>query len=177
MAQLDRASPSEGGDCAFESRRVRQELNRRLPAVLFLLCNLRFERACVRQRVGKPSDSAGEPSRMPRRYGGFFKSDGASKSVRVRQKLNRRLPAVLFLLCNLRFERACVRQRVGKPSDSAGEPSRMPRRYGGFFKSDGASKSVRVRQKLNRRLPAVLFLLCNLRFERACVLGCASYII
>ena len=26
MAQLDRASPSEGGDCAFESRRVRQQV-------------------------------------------------------------------------------------------------------------------------------------------------------
>ena len=26
VAQLDRASPSEGGDCAFESRRVRHEI-------------------------------------------------------------------------------------------------------------------------------------------------------
>ena len=30
VAQLDRASPSEGGDCAFESRRVRQKFNRRM---------------------------------------------------------------------------------------------------------------------------------------------------
>ena len=50
MAQLDRASPSEGGDCAFESRRVRQ--NKAPRQWGFFLCrNPRFGRARVRQQV------------------------------------------------------------------------------------------------------------------------------
>ena len=38
VAQLDRASPSEGGDCAFESRRVHQKLCRRIAGGLIYAC-------------------------------------------------------------------------------------------------------------------------------------------
>ena len=48
VAQLDRASPSEGGDCAFESRRVHQDKNkyRRIGGVYFYPreTGVRFER-------------------------------------------------------------------------------------------------------------------------------------
>ncbi len=61
--------------------------------------------------------------------------------------------AVFFieLLCNPRFGRARVRQPSRQAKRSTGEPSRVPRRHGGFL-IRRSSESVRVRQKFNRRM-------------------------
>ena len=113
VAQLDRASPSEGGDCAFESRRVRQKFNRRMAAI--------WTRG-VRQQVDLPNDSFGKSSRLPRSRHECVVRGNPPGAPEIQPPYG----GLIYALHPAIWTRG-VRQQVDLPNDSFGKSSRLPR--------------------------------------------------